>query len=62
MILDVLKEKYDLKNDAAIAKALEIAPPIVSRIRNAKSNVSAEIILKIHETFGMPVADIKALL
>ncbi len=34
MILDVLKEKYDLKNDAAIAKALEIAPPIVSRIRN----------------------------
>ncbi len=62
MILDVLKEKYDLKNDAAIAKALEIAPPIVSRIRNGKSNVSAEIILKIHETFGMPVADIKALL
>ena len=62
MILDVLKEKYDLKNDAAIAKALEIAPPIVSRIRNGKSNVSAEIILKIHETFGMPVSDIKALL
>ncbi len=62
MILDVLKEKYDLKNDAAIAKALDIAPPIVSRIRNGKSNVSAEIILKIHETFGMPVADIKALL
>jgi plasmid maintenance system antidote protein VapI len=62
VILDVLKEKYDLKNDAAIAKALEIAPPIVSRIRNGKSNVSAEIILKIHETFGMPVADIKALL
>ena len=62
MILDVLKEKYDLKNDAAIAKALEIAPPIVSRIRNGKSNVSAEIILKIHETFRMPVADIKALL
>jgi plasmid maintenance system antidote protein VapI len=62
VILDVLKEKYDLKNDAAIAKALDIAPPIVSRIRNGKSNVSAEIILKIHETFGMPVADIKALL
>lgn len=62
MILDVLKEKYDLKNDAAIAKALDIAPPIVSRIRNGKSNVSADIILKIHETFGMPVADIKALL
>lgn len=60
-LLDALKEKYNLKNDAAIAKQLEVAPPVISRIRNGKSTVSAEIMIRIHETFGMPIADIKAL-
>jgi plasmid maintenance system antidote protein VapI len=60
-LLDTLKEKYDLKNDAAISKTLEVAPPVISRIRNGKAPVSAELMIKIHETFGMPIADIKAL-
>lgn len=60
-LLDALKEKYDLKNDAAIAKALEVAPPVISRIRNGKAKVSADIMIRVHETFGMPIADIKAL-
>lgn len=60
-LLDTLKEKYDLKNDAAIAKALEVAPPVISRIRNGKASVSADIMIRVHETFGMPIADIKAL-
>ena len=60
-LLDALKEKYDLKNDAAISKALEVAPPVISRIRNGKAQVSADIMIRIHETFGMPIAEIKAL-
>lgn len=61
-LLDHLKENFGMKNDADIARTLNIAPPIVSRIRNGKSNVSAEIILRIHEAFEMPIKDIKALL
>jgi transcriptional regulator with XRE-family HTH domain len=61
-LLDTLKEKYDLKNDAAISKALEVAPPVISRIRNGRMEPSADIILRIHEKLGMPVADIRACL
>lgn len=61
-LLDTLKEKYELKNDAEISRRLEVTPPIISKIRNGKTGVSAEIILKIHENLGMPVADIRALL
>lgn len=60
-LLDALKEKYDLKNDAAIAKRLDVAPPVISRIRNGKAQVSADVIIRVHEEFGMPIADIKAL-
>ena len=61
-LLDTLKEKYDLKNDAEISRRLEVKAPVISKIRNGKTNVSAEIILKVHENLGMPVADIRALL
>ena len=60
-LLDTLQEKYNLKNDAAISKALEVAPPVISRIRNGKASVTVDITIRIHETFGMPIADIKAL-
>lgn len=61
-LLDTLKEKYGLKNDAAISRALEVAPPVISRIRNGKLEPSSDIILKIHEKLGMPVSDIRACL
>ena len=61
-LLDTLKEKYDLKNDAEISRRLDVAPPVISKIRHGKANISAEIILRIHENLGMPVADIRALM
>jgi plasmid maintenance system antidote protein VapI len=61
-LLETIKEKYDLKNDAAIARTLDVAPPVISRIRNGKLEPSSDIILKIHEKLGMPVADIRACL
>jgi len=60
MLLDVLKKNYELKNDAEISRKLDVAPPIISRIRNGKCSASAEIIIKIHEVFGMSIADIKS--
>lgn len=61
-LLDTLIEKYSLKNDAEIARRLEVAPPVISRIRNGRCVVSSDIILRIHEKLGMPVADIRACL
>lgn len=61
-LLDYLKETYNLKNDAEISRRLEVAPPVISRIRSGKINVSAEIMIRIHETFDMPIKEIKALI
>jgi plasmid maintenance system antidote protein VapI len=61
-LLDHIKETYGVKNDAEISRKLEVAPPIISRIRNGKCQVSAEIMIRIHEVFEMPIKDIKAML
>ena len=61
-LLDEVKQRYSIKNDAQLSRTLDVPPPTISKIRSGKINVSADIILRIHECLGMPVADIWALL
>jgi len=61
-LLDKVKELYNIKNDAQLSRTLDVPPPTISKIRSGKVNVSADMILRIHETLGMSVADIRALL
>lgn len=61
-LLDFLKKENKLKSDGALARALGVKAPTISKIRHRKSNVSAEIKLLIHKQTGMSIADIEALL
>lgn len=61
-LLDTIKERYSIKNDAELSRTLDVPPPTISKIRSGRVNVSADIILRIHECLGMPVADIRSLL
>ena len=61
-LLDCLMEKYNVKNDAALARFLDLAPPDISRIRNGHRPVTAAIILQIHDITEWPIKDIKELL
>jgi plasmid maintenance system antidote protein VapI len=61
-LLDFIKERYKVKNDAELSRLLKTKAPTISKIRSGRVNVSADIILRIHEVLGMPVADIRALL
>lgn len=58
-LLDALLQQQELKNDAALAKRLRVAPPIISKIRHGRLHVTPTLILNIHETFQMPVAEIR---
>ena len=61
-LLDAVKERYAIKNDAELSRKLDVPPPTISKIRSGKVNVSADMILRIHETFDMPVKEIRELL
>jgi len=61
-LLDFLKKEYKLKNDAALAKALGIKPPTVSKLRANRYVMSAEIKIIIHKKTGMSIADIESFL
>ena len=61
-LLDFLKQKFDIKNDRQLALALGIQAPAISKIRHGHSAITADFILKVHETFEIPVKEIKALI
>lgn len=60
-LLDELQSRFEIKNDRQLAARLELSTPVISRIRNGKSAVSADVMIRIHEVLGLPIAEIKGL-
>lgn len=60
-LLDVLIDKLNLKNDAALSRALYLAPPVISKMRHLKLPVSNSFLINAHEESGLSIADLKKL-
>ncbi|MBA5687915.1 hypothetical protein H3H39_12745 [Duganella sp. LX47W] len=60
-LLDTVIARHDLKNDAALCRALQVSAPRLSKIRRGKLAVNADLVLRIHETFMIPIAELKSL-
>lgn len=59
-LLDCLLERGGLKNDAALSRALGVAPPVISKLRSGRLELGATLVLNIYDTFDMDIRDIKA--
>lgn len=51
-----------LKNDAALARHLQTAPPTISKMRNNVIPLSAILMVRISEDTGWPTKQIKAVI
>jgi len=58
-LLDHIITANNLKNDAALAKALKVAPPVISKVRHGKLPLGAAMIIYLHEFSGLSVKEIK---
>ena len=61
-LLDILIERLNLKNDAALSRALEVAPPVISKIRHRRLPVGASMLIRMHEVTGMSIRDLRDLM
>ena len=59
-LLDYLIGSLGLKNDAALSRALNVAPPVISKLRTNRLPLGSTMIISMHEVSEMPIADIKA--
>jgi len=50
--IDKVINELNLKNDAALSRMFEVAPPVISKIRHNRLPVGATIRIKFHEATG----------
>jgi len=60
--LDLLIEWLKLKNDAALAKIMEVSPPVISKLRHGSLPFGDTYVIKAHELTGKSIREIKLLL
>lgn len=60
-LLDAVMAKLDLKNDAALARTLEVAPPVISKIRHGRLPVGATLLIRMHEVTDIAIRELKAI-
>lgn len=61
-LLDTLRERMHLKNDAALSRALEVAPPVISKIRHRTLPVGASLLIRMHEVTQLSIRDLRDLM
>ena len=61
-LLDTVTEHLNVKNDAALSRALAIAPPIISKIRHRKMVVGAALLIRMHEITNISIKELRALM
>ncbi|MDP3841712.1 MAG: hypothetical protein Q8Q81_03840 [Oxalobacteraceae bacterium] len=61
-LLNTLIEQLSLKNDAALSRTLEVAPPVISKIRHRRLPVGASLLIRMHEASGMSIRVLRDLM
>jgi len=61
-LLDALIERFELKNDAALSRALYLSPPMISKLRNQALPVSAAVLVRMHDVTGLSIRELRALM
>lgn len=61
-LLDTLIQKLGIKNDAALSRALEVAPPVISKIRHNRLPVGASLLIRMHEVSEMSIRELRQLM
>lgn len=59
-LLDKLQKELGAKNDAQLARALDVQPPVISKLRGG-AVLGPTMLIRIHECAGWPIQQIRDL-
>jgi hypothetical protein len=61
-LLNTVMAKLGLKNDAAFCRALDVAPPVISKIRHHRIAVGASFLIRLHDVSELSITELRALM
>lgn len=60
LFFDHLIVKHGLKNNAGLARACHVAPPVISMVRTGGTAFGAALMLRMHDGLGTPIKEMRA--
>ena len=61
-LLDAISQTLSAKNDAALARLLEVAGPVIHRIRRRHTPVRASLLVRMQEASGLSLKELRTIL
>lgn len=61
-LLSAMIEQLNLKNDAALSRALNVSPPIISKIRHKRLPIGASMLIRMHEISNLSIRELRELM
>jgi plasmid maintenance system antidote protein VapI len=61
-LLETLIERMNLKNDAALSRALAVSPPVISKIRHRRLPVTGSLLIRMHEVTDLSIQELRQLM
>jgi plasmid maintenance system antidote protein VapI len=59
-LFDALRQRFNLKNDAALCRKLDVAPPAISKARRF-NKITDPLMVKLCDAFDMRPEDVRKL-
>ena len=61
-LLTGMIKTLNLKNDAALSRALEFAPPVISKIRHGRLPVGASLLIRMQEISNLSIKELREMM
>ncbi|MES2934015.1 MAG: hypothetical protein V4805_11080 [Pseudomonadota bacterium] len=61
-LFDTLIKQLGLKNDAVLSRVLEVAPPVISKMRHRTLPIGATLLIRMHEESGLSILELRRLM
>ena len=61
-LLNTLIKLLNIKNDAALSRELEIAPPVISKVRRFNLPIGASLLIRMHESSNLSIKELRSLM
>lgn len=61
-LLDIVIDKLQLKNDAALARIPGVPAPVISKIRHGRLPIGATLLIAMHEETGWSIRELRDLM
>lgn len=58
-VFNLVRQTCGFRNDAALSRALQVAPPVISKLRHGRLLVGPSMVIKLHEVSGISIRELK---